>query len=71
MKNPLVDPKNVLLPFIHIKLGLMKRFVKALDKEGECFAYLCEKFPRLRYEKLRAGIFNDPQIYCVSRKIQC
>ena len=47
MKSPLIDPNNVLLPSRHIKLGLMKRFVKALNKEGECFAYLCEKFPRL------------------------
>ena len=45
-----------------IKLGLMKQFVKALDKEGECFKYLCTKFLRLRYEKIKAGIFDGPQI---------
>ena len=30
--TPLVHPNNVLLPLLHIKLGLMKIFVKALDK---------------------------------------
>ena len=30
INNPLVDPKKVLLPPLHIKLGIMKQFVKAL-----------------------------------------
>ena len=29
------------------KIGLMKQFVKALPKDGECFKYLCKKFPCL------------------------
>ena len=41
MKSPLVDPKNVLLPPLHIKISLIKQLVKALDKKGECFAYFC------------------------------
>ncbi|GBN07239.1 hypothetical protein AVEN_62713-1 [Araneus ventricosus] len=36
-RENLVDPKKVLLPPLHIRLGLMKQFVKALPKEGECF----------------------------------
>ncbi|GFW59350.1 exportin-7 [Trichonephila clavipes] len=44
-RQSLVDPKKILFPPLHIKLGLMKQFVKALDKEGECFKYLCEQFP--------------------------
>ena len=50
------------MPTLHIKLGLMKQFVKALDKEGDCFKYLCTKFPRLTYGKIKAGIFDGPQI---------
>jgi len=49
----------VLLPPLHIKLGLMKQF---LNRESDCFAYLCEKFPVLSTEKLRARIFDGPQI---------
>ena len=41
----------------------MKQFVKALDKNGGCFKYLCRFFPGLSLEKLNAGIFEDPQIY--------
>ena len=40
----------------------MKQFVEALDKEGECFKYLCTKFSGLSYEKIKAEIFDGPQI---------
>jgi hypothetical protein len=59
---PLVDPKNILLPPLHIKLGLMKNFVKALDKDGEAFKYLAKEFPHISDAKLKAGIFIGPQI---------
>ena len=36
-ENPLVDMNKVLLPPLHIKLGLMKIFVKALHKNGAAF----------------------------------
>jgi hypothetical protein len=38
--KPLVDPKKVYLPPLHIKLGLMKNFVKAMDRDGQGFLYL-------------------------------
>ena len=60
--SPLVDPKNVLLPPLHIKLGLMKNFVKALNKENRSFKFLQTKFPAVSDAKLRAGVFNGPQI---------
>ncbi|GFX12468.1 uncharacterized protein TNCV_1697431 [Trichonephila clavipes] len=40
----------------------MKQFVKALDKEGECFKYLCEQFPGLSDAKLKEGSFVGPDI---------
>ncbi|GFT20545.1 uncharacterized protein TNCV_2183821 [Trichonephila clavipes] len=40
----------------------MIQFVKALDKSGECFNFLSRKFPGLSIEKLKAGIFDGPQI---------
>ena len=40
----------------------MKQFVKALEKDGDCFKYICMKFPGLTTEKLKAGIFDEPQI---------
>ncbi|GFS86240.1 uncharacterized protein TNCV_661111 [Trichonephila clavipes] len=40
----------------------MKQFVKALDKSGECFNFLSRKFPGLSIEKLKARIFDGPQV---------
>ena len=66
MKNvthfPLVGQENILLPPLHIKLGLMKNFVKAIDKAGDAFLYLKEKFPKLSEAKIKEGIFVGPQI---------
>ena len=58
----LVEPKKTLLPPLHIKLGLMKNFVKAMDREGRGFTFLQHKFPRISLGKLKAGIFGGPQI---------
>ena len=60
---PLVDPKDVLLPHLHIKLGLMKNFVKQLRKSKSTgFAFLCNKFPKISEAKLKEGIFVGKQI---------
>ena len=60
----LVDRSNVILilPPLHIKLGLMKQFVKALNEEGVCFKYIQEKFPYMSAEKVKEGVFDKPQI---------
>ena len=54
--------EKIIFPPLHIKLGLMKQYVKALSKEGDCFRYLCAAFPELSEEKLKAGVFDGPQI---------
>lgn len=40
----------------------MKQFVKALNKEGECFEYICKSFPGISTEKLNQGVFSGPDI---------
>eukprot|EP00795_Rhopilema_esculentum_P009945 gene9945-18558_t len=62
INEPLVNRNRILFPPLHIKLGLIKQFTKALDKDGSCFQYLCQAFPGLTIEKLKAGIFEGPQI---------
>lgn len=62
VRENLVDPNNVLLPPLHIKLGVMKQFVKALSKEGDCFKYLRDKFPALSEAKIKEGVFVGPDI---------
>jgi hypothetical protein len=44
VRDSLIDPKKVLLPPLYIKLGLMKQFVKALPKEGECLSICVKSF---------------------------
>ena len=48
---------------LHIKFGLIKLFAKALDKKGDCFKYLCMKFPAITEEKLKADVLDGPQIW--------
>jgi hypothetical protein len=55
----LVDHEKILLPPLHIKLGMMKQFVKALDRNSPC---LCTKFSSLSHAKIREGISDGPQI---------
>ena len=62
LHEPLVERDRIILPPLHIKLGLIKQFVKALPHEGECFKYICRVFPQLTTEKLKAGIFDGPQV---------
>ena len=59
---PLVDRSKVLLPPLHIKLGLMKNFVKAMDKTGPAFCYIKDKFPNITEAKINEGVFIGPQI---------
>lgn len=60
--EPLVHRNKLILPPHHIMLGLMKQFVKALDRNSNCFKYICRSFPGLSCEKRKAGIFDGPQI---------
>ena len=48
---------------MHIKVGLTKTFVKAMDREGQAFAYLMNKFPKLSEVRVKEGIFIGPQIW--------
>ena len=67
INKPLVDREKIILPPLHIKLGLIKQFIKALDKHGDCFQYICKSFPELSMEKLKAGIFTGPQIRSLTK----
>ena len=41
---PLINSKKIYLPTMHIKLGLLKNFVKAMDHDGCGFKYLQQNF---------------------------
>ena len=60
----LVKKENIILPPLHIKLGLFKNFVKALLKRGNsvAFEYLKTVFPNVSDAKIKEGVFVGPQI---------
>lgn len=58
----MVNPSKILLPPLHIKLGLVKQFVKALNKDGDCFKHIEQMFPNTSDAKVKEGIFNGPDI---------
>ena len=57
-----VPREKIIYPLLHIKLGFIKQFVKALDKTRQCFQYISSAFPGMSNEKMEAGIFDGPQI---------
>jgi hypothetical protein len=62
INEPLVTRDRIILPPLHIKLGLMKQFVQALNKNGLGIEYIARKLSGLTMEKLKAVIFDGPQI---------
>ena len=60
---PLVDPKTVYLHPLHVKLGLMKNFAKAMDVNGNGFPYFQNRFCSEKNDaKPKAGVFIRPEI---------
>jgi len=58
-----VDPKDIFLPPLHIKLGLIKTYLKAMDKtDSKGFQCVKKKCPKIRATKLKERIFIGPQI---------
>ena len=57
-----MDRSKTVLPPFYIKLSVMKQFVKAFIKSGDCFRFICTKFSGLSIEKLNVGMFDGSQI---------
>ena len=53
----LVPQEKIILPPLHIKLGLFKQFVKAFNKESPMFQFLQKVFPNLSEAKIKEGVF--------------
>lgn len=62
-QKPLVDPQKIFLPGLHIKLGIVKNYIKAINRNGEAgLLFLKRKFPKLSDSKIKEGVFDGPQI---------
>lgn len=54
---PLVLAEKILLPPLHIKLGVVKNFIKCLDTNGLAFNFLKTFFPKLSEAKVKEGVY--------------
>lgn len=62
-KVSLVPSYKVLLPPLHIKLGIVKQFVKAMSRvQSAAFMHIFQVLPSLSEAKINEGIFTGPQI---------
>ena len=62
VNDPIVSWEKILFPLLHIKLGLMKQFVGALNTNGEFFWLIVSVLLALSFEKIKAGVRDRPQI---------
>lgn len=58
----LIYPCKILMPPLHITLGLIKQFVKVLNKEFAKIKHLREYFKKLSEANVMAGVFVWPNI---------
>lgn len=61
--EPLIPASKVILPPLHIKLGMIKNFVKALNPDSEAFKMLKTIFPKLSDAKIKEGWY---ELECLS-----
>ena len=62
LNSSLIERSKILLPPLHIKLGLAKQFVKALKPTSCAFRHITQMFPSISEAKVKGGIFVGPQI---------
>lgn len=55
VNEPLVPHDKILLPPLHIKLGIVKNFIKALSPDSAALKKLQEVFPKLSVLKVKEG----------------
>ena len=59
---PLVESKKVLMPPVHIKLVLVKQFVRAMNAKGKALKHLFDMFSHVKRQNGRC-IFIGPDIH--------
>ena len=62
LNSPLMEKSKILLPPVHIKLGLAKQFVRSLKPISRAFRYIRQMFPSISEAKVKGGIFVGPRI---------
>lgn len=63
IRKPLVQPSRILLPPLHIKIGLVTQlFKKIYSQNMEARRQLSKIFPALSEAKMKGGVFDGPHI---------
>ena len=62
MHDPIVNRDKIVFLPLHIKVDLMKQFLKAHNTNGNCFQYLIYAFSKLSYDNINADVFDGPHI---------
>lgn len=57
LKPPLVPAEKILIPPLHVKLGLMKNFVKTLPTDSPAFKHLQETIYFVSFAKIKEGMY--------------
>ena len=58
----LIERIKILLPTLHIKLGLVKQFIKVLKPTSRAFRHIRQMFPSISEAKVKGGVFVGLQI---------
>lgn len=70
LRKQLVKWNKVLLPVLHIELGLVKKFAKVFDHAAETFQKINLIFSKLYDVKIKGYILIWPQINEVEKKLE-
>ena len=62
LNSSLIERSKILLPPLHIKLGLAKQFVKALKLTSHALCHIRQMFQSISKAKVKGGTFVGPQI---------
>lgn len=61
----LVPTEKILLPPLHVKLGIVKNFISQIAKQETVYACLRQIFPRLSEAKLKKGMYIFKQFHAI------
>ena len=62
IRQLLVLREKILLPTLHIKLGLAKQFINVVKSDSKALSHVQAMFPKLSEAKVKSGIFTGPVI---------
>ena len=61
--QPLEESGKIFKPPLHVKRGLVRQFVKALNKEGEDFKYISTMFPQSVKSQKSKVVLSPDQMF--------